>query len=133
MWPLHTFDRGDRGKYDSKSPLRQFVTRIDCLTQAGGGTRKWKCNICGTKWFGGITSVNAHFLFWTRKGVRACQFLRCSKNLHYRIEFSKHWGIPDDLGIEMPTTLSSRQQIQSIQQSHEQQLQGKPHVFTPRS
>ena len=29
-----------RGSYDSKSPLRQFATRITTWTSSGGGTRK---------------------------------------------------------------------------------------------
>lgn len=53
--------------------------------------------------------MNAHFLCWIGKGVCACKFLTKSKHLHYRIEFTNLWGVPDDLGVEVPTTLTSRQ------------------------
>ena len=36
-----------RGPYDSKSPLKQFATKITHPTPSSGGTHKWKCNICG--------------------------------------------------------------------------------------
>lgn len=70
--------------------------------------------------------MNAHLLFWTGKGVGPCSFLSEAKNMHYRIEFNKIWGVPEDLGIAMPTTLVGRQQVQTIQQVHEQQIQGQP-------
>ena len=118
-----------RGSYDPKSPLRQFATRITTQTASGGGTRKWKRNICGTKWFGSITRVNVHFLFWTGKGVGACKFLMESKTLHYRIEFTTLWGDPNDLGVQVPTTLTGRQHIQSLQQTCQY---GQTRISTPR-
>jgi hypothetical protein len=113
-----------RGKFDPKSPLKQFATRITS-GQVSGGTRKWRCNICGEEWYGSITRVNAHFLFWTGKGVLPCKFLAESKNLKIRIEFNKLWGVPEDLGLPVPTTLAGRQQIQTIQEVHEHQIQGQ--------
>ena len=66
---------------------------------------------CKIEWFGSITRVNAHFLFWIGKGVGPCKFLTETKKLHYRIKFTKLWGVPNDLGIAMSTTLSGKQHI----------------------
>lgn len=87
------------GPYDPKSPLKQFVTRITAPMPTGGGTRKWKCNICGTKWCGSINILNAHFLLLLGKGVGPCEFLKEAKTLHYRIQFHELWCAPNDIGV----------------------------------
>lgn len=104
-----------RGPYDPKSPLKQFAVKITRPTPSGGGTRKWKCNICDVEWFGNITSVNAHF-FWTGYGVSPCIFFANPENVKYRIEVNKLWGISADIEVPVPRSLVARQQGESIQQ-----------------
>ena len=113
--PSEILTKYARGPYDPKSPLKQFATKVTCPTPSGGGTRKWKCNICGAEWFGSITRVNSH-LFWTGYGVNPCIFLSNPKNVKYKIEVNKLWGIPDDSDVPVPRSLSARQQVQNIQQ-----------------
>ena len=98
-----------RGPYDPKSPLKQFATKIRRPTPSGGGTRKWKCNISGAEWFGNITRVNSHVLFWSGYGVNPCMFLSNPENVRYKIEVNKLWGIPDDSVVPVPRSLSARQ------------------------
>lgn len=71
--PLELLAQYARGPNDPKSPLKQFASKIQGTSSTGGGTRKWQCNICGLTWFGSITRVNAHFLFWRVKGVDPCK------------------------------------------------------------
>ncbi|XP_059072621.1 uncharacterized protein LOC131873636 [Cryptomeria japonica] len=115
-----------RGHFDPKSPLKQFASQISVqgtASHSSGGTRKWKCNICDREWFGSISRVNAHFLFWRGKGVKHCKFLEEPKNIQYRIEFNRLWGVPDDTNISMPTTLSARASL------HDSRNVPVPHTY----
>lgn len=71
--------------FDTKSPLKQFASKILGTSGTSDDMKKWKCNICSVEWFDSITRVNAHFLFIQGKGVEPCPFLEDPANIKYRI------------------------------------------------
>lgn len=70
-----------KGTFNPSKPLFLYATKMTGsstqpkLERKRGGTRHWKCNICGHSWAGSYSRLRMHLLGVGGKGVSICSHL----------------------------------------------------------